>query len=94
MTTPAYDIGDLRRLKCTFSDLSGAPADPTTVVVTIREPDGALAAPTPVSEGAGVYRVDFAIAKAGRHVVRWEGDGAVETAAESEFWARRQGAAA
>lgn len=94
MTTTAYHIGQLRRLKCTFYDLNGDPTNPTTVVVTIREPDGTLLTPTPVSEGSGVYRTDFAIAKPGRHVVNWEGDGVVETVAETEFWARRKQAVA
>ena len=44
MTTPAHDIGDLRILSVVFTDAATPPVetDPTTIVLTIKEPDGVI----------------------------------------------------
>lgn len=99
MTTPAYDIGDTRRLSVQFSDVGGAPAAPTTVTFALREPDGDLTSyATPaaqiVNTGTGAYYVDWTITQAGRHVYRWNGTGAVSAVEQGEFYARRNEAAA
>ena len=94
MTTDPFDIGDLKTLKGAFIDDAGADADPTSIVLTIQEPDGTLVTenfPGNITNpGVGKYEFDFAITKAGRHVVNWTGIGAVATAAENEFYARRK----
>lgn len=96
MATPAYDIGDLRRLSVTFSDIDGTEADPTTVTFKMREPDGTetiYAYGTDaelVKDGVGRYHVDWTLTQAGRHVVRWEGTGVVATAEQVELYGRRK----
>lgn len=100
MTTEAHDIGDLRRLTVTFTNLAGTITDPTAVNFSIRKPDGTATAyvygtdAELVKSTTGVYYVDFALTLPGRHVYRWVGTGAVETAETGEFYARRNEAAA
>lgn len=97
MTTPAHDIGDQRRLTGSFTDLIGDPANPTTVTLTIREPDGTLISKTGgelTNPTVGTFTYDHTIAKPGRHVVRWVGTGDVVAAGENEFYARKTDAAA
>lgn len=99
MATPANDLGDSIRLNGTYTDIAGAAADPTAIVLTIKEPDGVVVTknyPTPADitrTALGVFYYDFAITKAGRHVANWTGTGAVATAEEIEFYARRKEAA-
>lgn len=100
MMTAVHDTGDLRRLTVTFTNLAGTVTDPTGVTFTIRKPDGTVTSyvyPTDavlVKSTTGVYYVDYAITLPGRHVYRWVGTGAVETAETGEFYARRNEAAA
>ena len=100
MTTEAKDIGDSIRLNGTFTDIAGADADPTAIVLTVKEPDGVVVTknwPTPAditTDATGRFHFDFAITKAGRHVVNWTGTGVVATASEDEFYGRRKEATA
>ena len=101
MTTEAKDIGDTIRLKATFTNIAGTDTDPTAIVLDIKEPDGVIvtkngapAAPDLTTTGTGLFHYDFAITKAGRHIVNWTGTGAVATAEEIEFYARRKEAVA
>jgi len=98
--TKSHDIGDLRRIPAAFTDFDGVATDPTEATIVIREPDGAIVtdntAGAVVNDAAadGAFYYDFTITKAGRHVARWEGTGAVVTAGEVEFYARRKEAVA
>jgi len=100
MTTAAHDIGDLRRLTVTFTNLAGTITDPTAVTFSIRDPAGVITTYVYLTDAAlvksttGVYYVDYAITLPGRHAYRWVGTGAVETAEMGEFYARRNEAAA
>ncbi len=99
MTTPAHDIGDLRRLSVLFKDLNDVATDPTTIIFKIREPDGVLTTFTfgvdaeLVKVATGSYHLDFAITKTGRHAWRFEGTGSLQAAEGAEFFARRTEAA-
>lgn len=98
MTTPVQDIGDVRTLSVVFTDNATPPVDtdPTAIVLTIKEPDGVIVTkdwPTPVDitrDDPGKFHFDFPITKAGRHIVNWTGTGAVATAPDEEFYARRK----
>jgi hypothetical protein len=97
MTTTAYDIGDVKRCQATFTDVNGALANPTTVTLIVREPDGnetTILQASMTNPSTGVWYYDFAIAKAGRHVERWIGTGTVAVGEKTEFWARAKGVAA
>lgn len=94
MTTTAYDIGDARSLAAQFKDALGTNADPSSVIFTMREPDGTTTqyvygTDTKIyKDGIGLYRVDWTFIKYGRHHARFAGTGAVTTAVECEYWIR------
>ena len=100
MATPAYDVGDTRRLTATFTNLAGAATDPTGVTFSIKKPDGSSTNyiygtdGQLVKSGTGIYYVDFSITLPGRHSYRFAGTGTVATAENGEFYARRNEAAA
>lgn len=100
MTTTAYDIGDMKRCSVAITSIAGVAADPTAVVLIIREPDGTEVTknyPTPADltkDSTGNYHYDYTITKAGRHVERWVGTGSVVVAERVEFWARAKGVSA
>lgn len=95
MTTPAHDVGDLRRLAVLFKDLNDVAADPTGIIFKIREPDGVLTTFTfgvdsqLVKDATGNYHVDHSIIKAGRHAWRFEGTGVLQASEGTEFYGRR-----
>lgn len=84
----AYDRGDLVRLSATFTDAAGAVADPTTVVLRLLAPDGTASTPATVKDSVGVYHYDLSITATGYWSYRWEGTGTVQTAEESQLYAR------
>lgn len=90
--TASYNIGDKRTFTASFTDESETPIDPTTVVGTVREPDGTLTTPTINNTAVGVYTMVFEFTQPGRHIAYFIGDGAVNAATESEVWARHKGA--
>ena len=100
MTTPAYDVGDLRRLTVTFTDSAGSAGDPAAITFRLRAPDGTVTAyvygtdAELVRTAAGVYYVDWTCAKPGRHAYRFEGVGTLTTAEGGEFYVRRNEAIA
>lgn len=87
-----YDIGDLVRLTGTFTDATGALADPTVVLAEVRPyvdgVYGTVVPITPVRESTGVYHADYSPATAGAYLYRIEGTGAVQQAAEGAFLVR------
>jgi hypothetical protein len=82
------DKGDLVRLTVTFTDTTGAPADPTAVRLYIKTPGGVLTTlvygtdSAVVREETGVYHYDLLCTMPGDWPVRWEGTGAVTAAVE------------
>lgn len=94
MPTPSYDQGDVRRLKATFTDSAGAPADPDGVQFTLRTPGGVqtsyvyLTDAQLVKDSTGVYHVDWTVNDTGRHHYRFAGTGASGQVTVGEFWAR------
>ncbi|HEX9768434.1 MAG TPA: hypothetical protein VGA50_04585 [Kiloniellales bacterium] len=97
MTTATATVGSSKRLTFTFTDIAGDPAEPTSIALTIREPDGVEIAKTDAdmthavtSPVNGTYTYDHPVAKEGRHFVHVDADGAVEAASQSEFYAFRK----
>lgn len=90
-----YDIGDRRKLSCEIRNESGVLTDPTTLVFTMREPDGTITDylygtdAELVKDSVGVYHVYWDCALAGIHRWRLEADGAVVVAEEALFNVRR-----
>lgn len=81
------ELGDVVPLSITVRDAAGAPADATTVTLSITQPDGTAATITNprTSTTAGVYDYDFTPVQAGRHNVRWVATGANASAYEDVF---------
>lgn len=96
MTTTAVTVGTGRTLTHTFKNSSNLAVDPTSVTLTIREPDGNEISKTggelthaTASPPNGTYSFDHIFTKEGRTTVHWDGDG-VEAAAQHEFYVVRK----
>ena len=88
-----YDKNDLVRLSATFTVASVA-TDPTAISLKVQDPSGnettytyALAQVT--KDGTGLYHYDLTIDETGYWYYRWEGTGAVVSAAEAHLLVRR-----
>ena len=90
----SYALGKKVRFTCTFTDITGAVSDPTSVVARSRTPLGVVATPSPVVRtGTGVYYVDVTLDTRGTWTIRFEGTGTLVAAdevtvvcEESEFY--------
>ena len=84
-----YNIGDLLRLKTTFTSLTGTLVDPTSIQLKVKAPSGTVTTytypSTVTKESAGVYYHDFAVTESGTHYYNWQGSGAFTAADESSF---------
>lgn len=72
------DIGDEVRFSMEFKDANGAFADPTTVTLRTRQPDGtevSVVSPTPpvIKDSTGKYHADLTMTQSGRFHWRWVG---------------------
>ena len=85
-----FDIGDRVRITATFTDLAGAVADPTTVALTVKAPDGTLTSPSNSKDSTGVYHADVNPDASGTWWYRWTGTGALVAAEEGTFSVRQR----
>lgn len=83
-----FDIGDTVRLRCEFRDILDALADPTTIVLQVKDPSLNEATEVAVTTATGVYTFDLAVDEAGEWWFRFVGTGAVAAAGESKFEVR------
>ena len=110
MSVPAFDIGDQLRLgnsvgsnpdetvREPFTTVDGVVADPTTVTLELRRPDGTeltYAWPTGgdallVRESAGRFYRDLTIDTSGRWCWVLTGTGVIQTSEQGQFYARRR----
>ena len=84
-----YNIGDVARLSVLFTDVNGAPADPTTVTLTVWSPDNTqdvytdATTPIVVHPSTGAYYLDLPVTQAGpnayapAYIYRWTGTGSL-----------------
>lgn len=87
----SYDVGDIARVTCTFTNESGVNTDPTTVTLEVKTPTGVItsytwAGGTVTRSAAGVFYKDISITMSGEWFYRFEGTGAVESASEANFY--------
>lgn len=85
-----YDLDCKIRLSAAFIDaVNDTPADPTSVTLYVKTPDGSVTTytyPDDVSkDSVGNYHYDFSTSQIGKHYYRYKGTGAVEFAGEVEF---------
>ena len=91
-----YDIGDLPRVKATFTDLDDTNVNPTTVSVTVLKPNGTSATyeygtdEEVVREATGIYYIDVSVDQSGRWRYRWESTGTGQAAEEGTFRVKTQ----
>jgi len=100
MATEVRDVGDQEQLEVTFTNVSGNNADPSTVTLKIREPDGTITtwvntdSPAPFTNpSTGVWRKDHTYTQEGRHFIEWSGSGDLIAAVASDRWVRRSNVA-
>lgn len=88
------NTGDTVRLTAAFNNAAGAPADPTTITLTLSV-NGAVStltygASAIVKDSTGVYHYDYLVPTALNMyeiLYRWAGTGAVTAAQEGMFYA-------
>lgn len=83
-----YDPGDMISLNANFKNKLGALADPSSVVVKVRDPEGNQSSFTPVKSAVGVYYYDYVTEigdPVGHYEYRFEGTGAITSAEEGAF---------
>lgn len=73
---PITDIGDPVTVKTTFT-VGGVPTNPTTVVLTIRAPDGTQTTPATTNPSVGVFQANVIPTQGGIWRAHWKGSGAV-----------------
>lgn len=83
-------VGTLVGVNVLFVDETGAPADPTTIIIQAKKPDGSLADVTVTNLGVGIYRGELIVTVPGQWVVQAKGLGALIVTEEASFTVRRQ----
>ncbi|MFW9804858.1 MAG: hypothetical protein ACFFFC_19535 [Candidatus Thorarchaeota archaeon] len=92
----AYDVGTQVRFKCTFKDLDGNLADPSTVTAKIKDPAGNVETlvygtdPDLKKDSVGIYYVDRTIDESGVWRHRWSGSGSLVVANEAAVRVEKQ----
>jgi hypothetical protein len=102
MTTEVRDIGDGETLTASFTnnDSPAIAANPTTVTLKIRQPNGTVitrstadSPATITNEVTGTFESDFTYAQEGRHFIEWVGTGTVVAAVSGERYVLRSNVA-
>jgi hypothetical protein len=83
-----FDVGDLPRVACTFTDLAGVPADPGVVHALVRSPVGSIASVAVTRTATGAYYADVDLTSEGTWTVRFVGTYGLQAAAETVLQAR------
>lgn len=83
-----YPLGTTVTVKADFSVRQGegyVPANPTSCVVTVRDPDGVESSPAPTPGETGEQFADVLADKPGRWRYRFQGTGAAAAQNERSF---------
>jgi hypothetical protein len=89
MAIATYTVGQPVRITATFK-VGSTLTNPTSVTVSVKDPDGVVSNPSATNDSTGIYHVDITPAKKGRYAYRVAGTGACIAAAEGEFNARTE----
>ena len=82
----SYTLGCALVLVTRITDpVTGQPATPTTVTLSLKGPDGAIVTPAVSNTGAGVYKSQYTPLLTGVWRERWASTGGVDVAMEREF---------
>lgn len=85
-----FDIGDQPTIEASFRDTSGEPADPTTVTLTVKAPDGTEQDVEVTRNSLGEYSGVVEPDQSGMWRYRWAATGALVAAEEGWFYVRIQ----
>jgi hypothetical protein len=81
----SYTPGQLVHLTAAFK-VSGVATDPTTIVLTIKDPAGTITTPTvPAKDSVGNYHYDLPVTLAGTWWHTWAGTGACQASQQAAF---------
>lgn len=85
-----YDLGNVIRLSVVFTQLGGAPIDPTAVQLNVRPYGGDIQTFTYALNqitrtGVGAYYCDFTPTTPGQYFYRFSGTGAAVAAGDGQF---------
>ena len=82
-----YLDGNLVVLKASFTDQTGDPADPDTVVCKVKRPSGVIDLPAVIKDSVGNYQAQYSLTglAAGSYAYRWDGTGAVQASGVGSF---------
>lgn len=89
-----YYPGNLVRIDGAFTDSNDAPADPSTVVLKVKDPTGATTTytqgvdPDLIKDNVGFYHLDLQPTLEGVWHYRWEGSGAIKAAGDGRFYVK------
>lgn len=78
----AYVVTSSVTLTATFTNIAGIPANPTTVVLTVKSPSGVTSTPSVTNTSTGVYTATFSLTAPGRWSYEWQATGAIEVATD------------
>lgn len=81
----SYVKDSLVRVSATFTNLAGAPVDPTAVSLTVIDGAGATTTPAAAKDSTGNYHADLNVAVSGVWYFKFKGTGANQGAAEGSF---------
>lgn len=70
-----YDLGDVVPLTVNITDAADAPANASSVTLTVTLPDGTTATPSTTNPTTGTYQCDYPTTMLGRHGYRWVSTG-------------------
>lgn len=88
---PEFDYGDAPRSFNEFRNFAGVLADPQTVKVSIKKPDGTITTKIygtdgeVIKESTGVYRIDVDANAEGVWSIRWFAEGTGKASSEMRF---------
>lgn len=80
----SFDIGDVVTLDFTDA-VSGVLTDPTTLTLTITQPDGTTATPTVTHVSTGTYSANFVPTMNGQHGYLWRATGTGQATESGSF---------
>lgn len=75
-----FDPGDAPTMFVEFKNAAGVLTSPTTVVLTVRKPDGTTATPAVTNPTVGRHESIIVLDQHGRWDFHWQGTGAVQAA--------------
>lgn len=87
MSANRYFVGQLVRASVIFT-VADVATNPTTVTVSVRDPDGTVTTPQAQPDSTGHYHVDINADTAGEWQYRFEGEGAAQAVSEGAFIAQ------